>query len=345
MSDRKLLRATFLVSLALHVLLGAATVRLEVMPRFTPAAMAAEPSVALLLVDDPSAGAEPPAPQPTQYTEIPERLQAERPERADFLAMHHSRAADRLPGGQAGEQPGTEREAEFPQVAIMPENLAGAEAVFVEPPVLSTPQRAPRSRQEQAAAAAQAPAGAEVAGPGDLQVPRRQDADAGPAPREGVAAGDQSGEFADWLAKQPAPSLLREGRQQPPGDRGFDFRQLDQGRIGVNTNLDGVFSLNTYEWNFAPWMRRFVNDLHRAWIPPFAYHMNVIDGYTRIFLVVEPDGRPSRLEIIDRQGHDSLHTASVAALRTFAPYAPLPPDFPEDRLEITLQLHYPAWNR
>ena len=48
---------------------------------------------------------------------------------------------------------------------------------------------------------------------------------------------------------------------------------------------------------------------------------------------------------LEENGHESLHTASIAALRAFAPYAPLPPDFPDEQLVILLGLHYPAWKR
>jgi TonB family protein len=71
----------------------------------------------------------------------------------------------------------------------------------------------------------------------------------------------------------------------------------------------------------------------------------VIHGKTVIRLVVERDGRPSAMEILETEGHESLHQASIAALRAFAPYAPLPPDFPEEKLVIHLTLQYPAWKR
>jgi hypothetical protein len=49
------------------------------------------------------------------------------------------------------------------------------------------------------------------------------------------------------------------------------------------------------------------------------------------------------MEIVETDGHQSLHDASLAALKAFAPYAPLPAHFPEENLVITLGLHYPAW--
>ena len=273
---------------------------------------------------------------------MPERLQSERPDQADFLALRDSRAADRLPGGQAGDQPGTEREGEFPQVAIDPENLAGGEGVAVQDPVFTPAPSEPASRPQPRAAER----GAEASDQGESPVPEPQErAQAQDEPQPEEAARETTGDYEDWLAEQRAPSLLAPGDRQAPGDRGFDFRQLEQGSIGANVDLEGDFTLNTYEWNFAPWMHRFASDLRRSWIAPYAYRLGVIDGYTRIRLVVERDGRPSSLEVLEREGHESLHKASAAALRAFAPYAPLPPDFPEDQLVILLGLHYPAWKR
>ena len=60
---------------------------------------------------------------------------------------------------------------------------------------------------------------------------------------------------------------------------------------------------------------------------------------------LEKDGRPSAMEVVGTEGHASLHAASTAALRAFAPYAPLPADFPEEHLVILLSLHYPQWKR
>jgi hypothetical protein len=217
----------------------------------------------------------------------------------------------------------------------------------VEEPVLVPPREQPREQSDrEQAQQEQEQRGAEASDAlGDDLLPAPRET-AGDEAREGEREpSEQRGDYDDWIAEQRAPSLLKEGQQQAPGDRGFDFQQLEQGRVGTNVALDGDFTLSTYEWNFAPWMRRFANDLHRGWIAPYAYRLGIISGHTKILLVVERDGRPSRMDIIETEGHESLHTASINALKAFAPYAPLPPDFPDDRLEITLGLYYPAWKR
>jgi len=345
-TDRRLFMMTLAMSLVLHLLLVVLAKVIPFLPA-VPEEAQAEPMVELFLVPDEELDA---ASQnqddPTAFTEIPDRLEDEAPDQADFLAMRNSRAADRLPGGQEGDQPGTEREAEFPQVSVAPENLAGAEGVSVEQPVLTPPQEKPQTEeQKQEATEEQSQRGAEASVEGDELLPQPAETSGDEAQEGQEETPEEKGDYEDWLAEQRAPSVLKDGQQQTPGDKGFDFQQMEQGKIGANVNLDGDFTLSTYEWNFAPWMHRFANDLHRSWIAPYAYRLGIINGYTRIRLVIERDGRPSRMDVLEEMGHESLHTASVAALRTAAPYAPLPPDFPDEQLVILLGLHYPRWKQ
>ena len=173
-----------------------------------------------------------------------------------------------------------------------------------------------------------------------------EDAEAG-----GADEGDQADkqdekkpELEDWWGGE-APSILKEGDQGQPGDKGFDFNQTAKGKVQSGVAIDGDFSLNTYEWDYAPWMRRFQNELYRHWMAPYAYRLGVISGMTVIKLVIRKDGRVQSMEVIETDGHQSLHDASEAALKAFAPYWPLPDHFPEDVLVITLGLHYPAFRR
>ncbi len=168
---------------------------------------------------------------------------------------------------------------------------------------------------------------------------------ADPVPSTDDEASDQAvedaapSEYKDWVTEQRSPSLL--GR----GDRGFDFDQIEGGDVQTNVDIVGGYRLNTYEWNFVPWIRRFANDLQRAWIPPYAYRLGVIHGQTEVRVVVERDGTPSRMDVMSKEGHESLHTASLGALQACAPYLPLPPDFPKEQLVIVFTLIYPDWQK
>ncbi|MHB8080151.1 MAG: energy transducer TonB, partial [Candidatus Krumholzibacteriia bacterium] len=191
-------------------------------------------------------------------------------------------------------------------------------------------------------------AGAGQGGPGD-----RTNPGGGAGEPEGLL--DQAQQERTWQwdlgSVDPLDLLSRPERAAPAGqpgrdagDRLFEFDQFATGNRAGNALLFGPFRLNTYEWNFAPWMQRFGQDLRRNWIAPYAYQLGVISGATEMRVVVEPDGRLGALEVRQRQGHESLHLSSEAAVRGAAPFAALPPDFPEPRLEIILTLVYPDWH-
>lgn len=331
----KLLAAMVGVSLALHVLLW--LLLQGIVLRDDPPVRVAD-TVDLILVEDlpevltPEDDADQSAPR--QVVLIPESHADQPPEQADYLAEFNSRAADLVPGGEAGARPGARRESEAPMVAIDRERLDGAADVAVQPPAMQ-PQR-PVARPVEPPPS---PAGSETLEQGEVptaepsEPSERAEAESEEAPSDDTAAND----YQEWLAEQRAPSLLGQG------DRGFDFDQLEGGDIHTNVDIVGGYRLNTYEWNFVPWIRRFANDLQRSWIPPYAYRLGIIHGQTEVRVVVERDGTPTRMDVLANEGHASFADASVNALKACAPYLPLPPDFPKDQLVIVFTLIYPEW--
>ncbi|MBD3222101.1 hypothetical protein GF314_12750 [bacterium] len=280
---------------------------------------------------------------PRRITLMPERLAGEEPEQADFLADVSSRAADLVPGGEAGAQPRASRESDVQAVQIREETADEGADVEVSGSVMPPPQPATRPRTEPVEEDPVLPTDAAEHGDEPLTAPEERDETTEPAPDE--RPDGPASDYEDWVSEQRAPSLLDPGERANPGDRGFEFDQVETGNIETNVDIVGGYRLNTYAWNFAPWIRRFANDLQRSWIPPYAYRLGLIDGRTEVRVVVERDGRPSRMDVLSSEGHESLHTASVSALKACAPYLPLPPDFPEDKLVIVFTLIYPEWRR
>ncbi len=345
MTDRKLIISTTIASLLLHVIIGVLTWNLPLFGDGKPPREAAANEVEVILVDpDKPVGAKD-STLPTAYTEMPERLASDTPpDHPDYLALINAKAADRVPGGQDASQPAATMDAEFPQVAIAPENLAGAEGVAVDATPVEPAHQKPRQVKEgQTGPDLERRPGDEATPDGTwtLPEPRRGGE---PQPRQGDDQGaTESDDTSDWQGQDRTPSILKQGERSPGGDRGFEFDQQAQGNVTGNASIEGDFSLSTYEWNYAPWIHRFSQDLQRNWLAPYAYRLGIIYGFTRIRLVVEKDGRPSVMEIIETEGNESLHRASLAALQSFAPYPPLPADFPDRNLVITLSLHYPQW--
>ncbi len=103
----------------------------------------------------------------------------------------------------------------------------------------------------------------------------------------------------------------------------------------------GDFSLNTYEWEFAPyllWLRRRIYE--NIFPPPAFTHMGLISGKTQLRFRIYPDGTLQTLEVLNFNGHESLMKTSVRAVQLSAPFRKLPENFPEPYLEITAHFEY-----
>jgi len=344
--EKRIFQGAFALSLLLHLVFAAATWRIP----FTPTGDFAQAEdldmeVELFLMPDESA-ADPSNQMPQAYTSVPERQATEKPpEDPDYLALHHSVAADNKMGGDT-DTPSADEEWEADQVAIQKDEQAGADGVeqaqqpLPETESATSPQETGKAGPEQDKVE-----GEDIDPTGQWALPR-EDSESG-----GDDQGDKSDqqdekkpELEDWWGGE-APSILKEGDDGAVGDHGFDFNQVARGNIQAGVAIQSDFRLNTIEWDWAPWMNRFTNELYRHWMAPYAYRLGVINGITVIQLVVGKDGRVQSMEVVETEGHQSLHDASEAALKAFAPYWPLPDHFPEENLVITLALHYPAFRR
>ena len=124
MTDRRTTYGAFAASILVHLLAILFTWNAELVgePAMVPDRAPVE-ELELTLLPDPEA--EEPE-QPTTYVDIPERLAAENPpERADFLALHDSRAADLVEGGAEDAAPAADLLSKYENVAIRREELGG----------------------------------------------------------------------------------------------------------------------------------------------------------------------------------------------------------------------------
>ncbi|MEJ2054361.1 MAG: energy transducer TonB, partial [Calditrichaceae bacterium] len=100
--------------------------------------------------------------------------------------------------------------------------------------------------------------------------------------------------------------------------------------------------LSTYEWEWAPYINAMKNKLERVWYAPTAYYrLGLIHGYTVIRYTVDRSGNMTDMEVLYQEGHNSLEISSVSAIKALFPFLPLPENFPEETLTITVKLIYP----
>jgi outer membrane biosynthesis protein TonB len=131
------------------------------------------------------------------------------------------------------------------------------------------------------------------------------------------------------------------GRRTRSGSPGVGARRAhefaDAGALAF-----GEYAFSTRAWDYEPYWHHMRRKLYAAWNPPAAYRIyGILDGgWTLVRAVIERDGTVSSAQILDTQGHESLHRSSFAAMRGAAPFRPLPADFPEENLVVTVRFVY-----
>jgi len=105
----------------------------------------------------------------------------------------------------------------------------------------------------------------------------------------------------------------------------------------------GGFTLNTYAWDWAPYLLEMKNKIDQNLFPPAAFtRLGIISGDSIIRFRVYPDGHVDNITVLSTNGHQSLMETSQNAIKGSDPFRPLPSDFPRDKkyLEVTAHFQY-----
>ena len=103
----------------------------------------------------------------------------------------------------------------------------------------------------------------------------------------------------------------------------------------------GGLTFNTYDWDFAPYLLEMKRKIERNMYPPPAFsRFGLISGKTVIRFRVMPNGEVVTMAVLNHEGHESLKTTSEQAILQSSAFSPLPPDFPENFLEVTCSFQY-----
>ena len=150
-----------------------------------------------------------------------------------------------------------------------------------------------------------------------------------PLPEEVTDLGDafKRSKFIEQVSPQREMSMPEETP---------DFRNDGSARASI-----GGISINTTAWDFAPYLLDLKYRVKQHWVPPLAFTaLGAIHGYTWVRFRISPDGNVEALAVVEEEGHESLHRASVNAIKGAVPFRPLPEDFPEPYLEVTFGFYY-----
>ncbi|RKZ16729.1 hypothetical protein DRQ53_05525 [bacterium] len=287
----------------------------------------------------PAAASEQESNDPTQFSELPEDRSDLAPDDPDFLSNVDSRARDRAVDDSETEMPRMEGQSESPHVALREQPAGETEA-------------GASGEQGQREQASNTPAG------GDEALAEQQEQSSTARSREGVSMAEllrnrdagRSGDSGEESGLSGRPGSGDDDRIQESrlGDARYSLRangaaffQEEMENFSGNVSLFGDISLNTLQWEFAPWIQRFIRDYHRNWVPPYAYWaLGLTSGYQLVDVEVAPNGRLLHLEVIEEEGHEALRESTMTTFRAFAPYHRLPAEFPEPTLKMRIKVIY-----
>ena len=77
-----------------------------------------------------------------------------------------------------------------------------------------------------------------------------------------------------------------------------------------------------------------------VWIYPSEAVRRGLQGAVQLEMVIEKDGRVSRVRIVQSSGYTSLDENMVKTIKLASPFAPLPKTWGKERLVVTGSFHY-----
>lgn len=135
------------------------------------------------------------------------------------------------------------------------------------------------------------------------------------------------------------------GQRQTPSAQSSALQMALRDQRQTRAPELGSFSLDTYDWNFAPYMLWLKKRVQSNIYPPPAFtHMGLISGQTLLRFKIYRDGTLRDLELVDYRGHVSLMQTSKRAIELSVPLQKLPPDFPKEYLQVSAQFDYTLLN-
>jgi TonB family protein len=145
---------------------------------------------------------------------------------------------------------------------------------------------------------------------------------------------------------KPAPQLGANGqRPLSGGSLGDALRNLQryvQRDQFENSQGGGAFGpaiqFDTKGVEFGPWIRRFVAQVKRNWLIPYAAMTS--QGHVVVTFNVHKDGSITDLQVVGPSSIGAFNTAAFGALATSNPTAPLPPEYPSEKAFFTVTFFY-----
>ena len=170
---------------------------------------------------------------------------------------------------------------------------------------------------------------------------------------------DEPGALPDLSAPEPEQQLARnlppatgpraqEDTPRPPvkgvlGDALRNLAQYTQNQTfdnpqGGSREPGSTIDFDSKGVDFGPWLRRFVNQVRRNWFVPLSA-MN-FSGRVVLQFNIHRDGRITDVTVVRPSEIESFTKAAYNAIIGSNPTAPLPPEYPDDKVLFTVTFFY-----
>jgi TonB family protein len=141
----------------------------------------------------------------------------------------------------------------------------------------------------------------------------------------------ESGEGRTAAAGGSLGDALRNLQRYVQG-QSFDNPQGGAGAFGPAIQFD------TKGVEFGPWIRRFIAQIKRNWLIPYAAMS--MRGHVVVTFNVHKDGRITDLTVVGPSDVEGFNNAAYNALVASNPTQALPPEYPADKAFFTVTFYY-----
>ena len=148
--------------------------------------------------------------------------------------------------------------------------------------------------------------------------------------------------------RPPSTATGANGRLMTPGgglgealrnlQRYVDRETFDNPQGGGQFGPELQFDTKGVE--FGPWVRRFIAQVRRNWIPMIPYSAMSLQGHVVITFNVHRNGLLTDVTVVGPSQIDSFNSAAFGSLKATNPTQPLPVEYPSDQAFFTLTFYY-----
>ena len=107
---------------------------------------------------------------------------------------------------------------------------------------------------------------------------------------------------------------------------------------GATDSQEPGFDFDDKGVDFGPWLRRFISQVRRNWIVPLS--AQTFRGRVVVTMTIHRDGRITELHVLRPSNLESFNQSSYNALRGSNPTEPLPTEYPDRSMRMTVTFYY-----